>query len=130
MPQATDLVIKNAAAADKTFALIAPAAGDASIAKWALKEGTISTVFPTITAEARATGNQGRKVRVRLRIPSSYVETTTGLTHVGPAFEANVEVSVPDAFYETLKNDAVAYTANLVNTTLVKAMIRDALPAT
>lgn len=54
MPQATDLVINNGAGTPvaKTFTLMAPAAGDNSLASWALKEGTISSVFPKITALA------------------------------------------------------------------------------
>lgn len=36
MPQATDLVIKNAAGTDKTFTLITPAAGYGSLAQLSL----------------------------------------------------------------------------------------------
>jgi len=130
MPQAADLVLKNNAAVDKTFSLYAPSAGDSSLAIWKLKEGTIASVFPTITAQARQTGNSSRTVQLKLRLPSSYTDTVTGLTRVGSAFEANIQCSVPDDFPEAIKNDAVAFTANLVANTLVKAMIRDALPAT
>ena len=132
MPQATDLVINNGAGTPvaKTFALMAPAAGDNSLATWKLKEGTISSVFPQITALARQTGNQSRTAQIKLRVPSSYTDSVTGLTKVGSAFEANVSVSVPDDFPEALKNDAVAFTANLINATLIKSMMRDASPAT
>lgn len=130
MPSATDLVLANAAAVNKTFSLYAPAAGDNSLATWKLKEGSISAVFPTITAQARQTGNRSRREQIKLKIPSSYTDTVTGLTRVGSAFEADVYVTVPDDFPEALKNDAVAFTANMVNHVLVKAMIRDALPAT
>lgn len=47
MPQAINLTIDDETATPKTFELISPAAGDGSIAEWALKEGTISSVFPT-----------------------------------------------------------------------------------
>ena len=132
MPQATDLVINNGASTPvaKTFTLMAPAAGDNSLATWKLKEGTISSVFPLITALARQTGNQSRTAQIKLRVPSSYTDTVTGLTKVGSAFEANVSVSVPDDFPEALKSDAVAFTANLVNAALIKSMMRDASPAT
>lgn len=132
MPQATDLVIKNGAGTpvDKTFTLMAPAAGDNSVATWALKEGTISSVFPKITALARKTTNQSRTLQVKLRLPSSYTDTVTGLTKVASAFEFNGSISVPDDFPENLKPDAVAFTANLLNHALIKAMMRDAVPAT
>lgn len=132
MPQAVDLVINNGAGTPvaKTFILMAPAAGDNSLATWKLKEGTISSVFPLITALARQTGNQSRTAQIKLRVPSSYTDSVTGLTKVGSAFEANISVSVPDDFPEALKNDAVAFTANLINATLIKSMMRDASPAT
>lgn len=132
MPQATDLVINNGAGTPvaKTFTLLAPAAGYNAVAEWALKEGTISSVFPRVTALARPTGNQSKKTQIKLKVPSSYTDTVTGLTKVGSAFEADISVSVPNDFPESLKNDAVAFTANLVASTLVKAMIRDGSPAT
>ena len=132
MPQAANLVLNNGAGTPvaKTFTLYTPAAGDNSLAKWALKEGLIASVFPSITASARQTGNASRLVQLKLRIPSSYTDTVTGLTKVGSAFEFNCTATVPEDYPEALKNDAVAFSANLVAATLVKEMIRDALPAT
>lgn len=132
MPQATDLVLKNGAGTpvDKTFALYSPAAGDNSVAEWALKEGVIASVFPRISALARRTGNASRKVQLKLRIPSSYTDTVTGLTKVGSAFEADISCSVPDDYPESLKADAIAFTKNLVAHALIQSMIRDGLPAT
>ena len=69
MPQATDLIIKNAANQDKTFALITPAAGDGGVARWALKEGTISSVFPTITSSATATSRNARNAHIKIHTP-------------------------------------------------------------
>lgn len=131
MPQATNIVIKNGAATpvDKTFVLLSPAAGFNSVAEWALKEGTISSVFPRITALARKTANASGKSVIKLKIPSSYTDSVTGLTKVGSSFEMNVEITVPDTFPESLKNDAVAFASNLMNDTLVKAIVRDAIPA-
>lgn len=132
MPQAIDLVINNGAVTPvaKTFTLITPAAGDNSLAAWALKEGTISSVFPKVTALARVTNNKSRTIQVKFRLPSSYTDTVTGLTKVSSAFEMNVQVSVPDDFPEALKPDAVAFSANLMNHPLVKSLIRDAVAAT
>lgn len=132
MPQAIDLVINNGAGTPvaKTFTLLAPAAGDNSVAEWALKEGTIGSVFPRLSCLAKRTGNNSRKAQIKLKVPSSYTDTVTGLTKVGSAFEADIFVSVPDDFPEALKNDAVAYTVNSVNHALFKAVIRDGLPTT
>lgn len=130
MPQATDLVLKNATLVDKTFALQSPSAGDNSLATWWLKEGTISSVFPKVTSLARATGNNSRKIQVKLTIPSSYTDSVTGLTKVSSGFLFNGECSVPFDFPETLKSDATAYVKNLVAHALVQAMMRDGMPAT
>ena len=130
MPQATDLVIKNAAAVDKTFKLYSPAAGDNSLATWKLQEGTIGSVFPTLTTSARKTGNASRKLQGKLKIPSSYTDTVTGLTQVGSGFEFDFSASVPDNFPEALKADAVAFAKNVIAHALIQEMMRDGLGAT
>lgn len=130
MPAAANLVLNNAAAVAKTFTLQTPASGDGGIAEWALQEGTIRGVFPRVTAQARRTGNQSRKLTLKATIPSSYTDTVTGLTRVASAFQFNGEFSVPDDFPEAKKDDAVAFISNLVADELVKSMFRDGLPAT
>lgn len=132
MPQATDLVINNGAATPvaKTFTLYNPAAGDNAVALWKLKEGTISTVFPIITMVARATGNKSRKLQLKLKVPSSYLDAVTGLTAVGSSFEFDGSFSFPDDYPESLKSDAVAFAANLINHPLTKQAARDATPLT
>lgn len=131
MPQATDLTIANGATTPvpKTFSLLTPAAGDGGIASWALKEGTISSVFPSITARSVRTP-RGRNLTIKFRLPSSYTDKVTGLTMVGSAGEMNVKVTVPDDLPEALKADFVAFGTNLFQQALVKAMLKDALPAT
>jgi hypothetical protein len=131
MPAAADIVINNGAGTPvaKTFTLVAPAAGDNSFANWRLKEGTISSVFPAIAVLARANGS-ARKANIKLRIPSSYTDAVSGLTKVGSAFDMNVDVTVPDDFPEALKADAAAFATNLMANAIIKAVIRDAVPAT
>ncbi len=130
MPQATDLVLNNAAAVAKTFTLLNPSAGENSVANWALKEGAINAVFPKITSLARPTGNKSRLSQHKLRVPSSYTDAATSLTKAGSAAEANISVTIPDDYPEALKNDFVAYTANMVAHALIKAVYRDGYPAT
>lgn len=132
MPQAIDLVLNNGAGTPvaKTFTLYNPSAGDNAIALWKLMEGTISSVFPNITTSARATGNKSRKMQGKLRLPSSYTDTVTGLTKVGSAFEFDFSASIPDDFPEALKNDAIAFSKNLIAHALIQSMMRNGQPAT
>lgn len=128
MPQQTNLTIKDGSNVDKTFTAMTPAAGDGGIASWALKEGTIASVFPVLTAMSRKTTN-GRALRVKLQVPSSYTDAVTGLTNVGSRAEVNSNYSMPSDFPEAKKDDFVAFAVNAPNTALFKAMIRDALGA-
>jgi len=134
MPAAVDLVLNNGAGTPvaKTFSLINPSAGLNSLAQWQLKEGTIRGVFPTITNLARknAGAQPANRSTFTVAIPSSYTDTVTGLTKVGSAWKAYIDVVVPDDFPEALKADAVAFTSNLLANALVKLMVRDAIPAT
>lgn len=129
MPQATDIVVKNGSAVDKTFTLLAPAAGYGAAAQWSLKEGTISAVFPTL--RATATTDPGKNgLHLSFYIPASYTDTVTGLTMVKNRAEVNIKVAIPKDFPENRKDDWAAFVCNIVNHGLIKAMIRDALPAT
>lgn len=136
MPQATDLTLKNGASTpvDKLFKLISPAAGFGALAEWALKEGSISAVFPRITAMVREAqkkaGRSSSKIsQHRIRVPSSYLDTVTGQTMVNSAFEANITITVPDDYPEASKADAVAFTKNYVNHALFADMVKDGAPA-
>lgn len=130
MPQAVDITVKNGAAVDKTFTLINPASGLGGIASWALKEGAISAVFPTLTTSATRSASGMRTMQLKFQLPSSYTDTVTGLTNVGTRTEVHLTVRVPDSFPEALKNDHVAFACNLINSAFVKSLVRDAVPAT
>lgn len=129
MPQAADFTVNNGAtpAVAKTFSLISPAAGDGSIASWAIREGAISSVFPALTVMARATGNNSRQLRVKLKLPSSFTDSVTGRTIVSSGAEMNVTFSIPGDFPESLKNDFVAFSLNTLLHVSFKPAIRDAL---
>lgn len=127
MPQATNLVIKNAANVDKTFTLYAPAPGDTGNATFKLKEGADSRYFPTITVGTKVT-SQARKATIRLRVPRDPLSGDVG----GPAAAcfAAVELTVPDQFPEAMKADWVSFLVNALNHADIKAVIRDAVPLT
>lgn len=130
MPQATNLVLKNAANADKTFTLLAPAAGYMSVAEWALREGTTSTVYPRLTLQAVRTSNKSRKVALRVLVPAAYTSVSTGLPVVSSTLAFHGSITVPDDFPEAQKDDFVAYVAAFLNAPLVRSCYRDGLPAT
>lgn len=128
MPQATTFVMKNGASTpvDKTFELVSPSAGDGGIATYVLKDGNISSVFPTVTASAAKTGNKSRKLTIRMSIPSSFVDTVTQRTLVGPAALVTYTVSIPDDYPEAGKADLAAFAKNLPAVTQINAAIKDA----
>lgn len=128
MPQAANITVNNGSAVAKTFTLLAPAAGDDSICILALKEGGSPAVYPTVTMSARKTANKARKAILKVHIPFAYTDTTTGLVKAGPAFEFNGSSSIPEDFPESMRNDAIAFTANLIAHALVKEFLRDGYP--
>lgn len=131
MPAAANMILNNAAAVAKTFELLQPSGGLGSNAEWALKEGAIVGVFPRFTSQVRVnTQNKSRVSQHKMVIPQAIVDTTTSTTTVGPRFEANLTVSVPDAFPAALRPDAVAYLASYIANAITKAVIQDAIPAT
>ena len=129
MPQAIDLVVKNAAGVNKTFTLVSPAAGDGSIAQWALKEGPVSSVFPMYTASSAASP-KGRNAKMKFAMPSVYIDNNTGLSMVRNRAESNWSFSIPADFPESLKADWVAYNVGLFSADLTKALMKDAVSAT
>lgn len=129
MPQAINLVLKNAANVDKTFTLMSPAAGDGSYANWRLKEGATSLAFPRVAVATRV-GASARKANIKLQIPATYLDARTGLPVVASTFDFNADITVPDGFPESSKDDAVAFVTNLIANAVIKAIVRDAVPAT
>lgn len=130
MPQATNLVIKNASNVDKTLTLISPAAGFGSNAMWRIKEGAIVGAFPTLTSQARKTGNKSQLTQLKFAVPCTYVDSTTGRTYVGSQAVMNCTVSVPDEFPEAMRDDFATYCGGIVKDVVIKAQIRDGVPAT
>lgn len=129
MPQAINIVVKNAAGVDKTFTLLSPAPGYGSPAEWALREGATSVAYATATLSAVRTTNKSRKVAVKIRKPATYISVATGLPVVSTALEFNGTYTVPDDFPDDQKDDGLAYVANLIGSTMFKSCFRDGLPA-
>lgn len=134
MPSAIDLTINNGAGTPvaKTFSLLAPASGWGGLAEWALKEGTISSVFPRLSLSARrvTVNGGGNSATFKLQLPASYTDSVSGLTKVSKVAEAIVTVKVPDDFPEALKADFSAFLTNGVSNAVIKACLKDGIPAT
>lgn len=136
MPQATNIVVKNGASTpvDKTFALITPAAGYGGIAEWALKEGGAEVAFPRLTFTARdISQSQRRRAQLKIRLPATYTDATTQQPALLAVAEANIEITMPHAFPESLKPDFIAFVKNVVSTTLMSGTdgaLKDAVPLT
>lgn len=134
MPQAANIVINNGAATPvaKTFTLLAPAAGYGSVAEWALKEGTISAMFPRLTAsQDKSKGAvKAHVTRIKLAHPYGYTDSTSGQPVVlGNAF-GETKLWFPADFPENLKNDVIAFHANALDDAVIRGMSRDGAPAT
>jgi len=131
MPQAENMVLKDASDTDRTFTLLAPSAGLASNAEWAYAVGAIVGVYPRITSQARV--NASGKSRVsqhKIRVPYPIVNSTTSTTTAGSAFEVNISVTVPDDFPAANRPDAVAWTKNYLANAITMAVMQDGVPAT
>lgn len=123
MPQATDLVLKNAAAVNKTFALAAPASGSSS-ALWYLREGANQGIFPKVEISARKNGDaDARKVQITLSVPFP-VTSTSGAVTRGAAMSFNIDATVPDLVPDATRDDAIAFVGALLADTLVKASLK------
>jgi hypothetical protein len=126
MPQATDLVVKNASDVDKTFTLLAPAAGFGGLASWALKEGPTSNVYPTFSAQAIQQASANMRLHFRFKMPAYYTSVTTGLPVVNNAVEWHLTGVVPSAYPQASVPDSVAFASNLILTDLVQEMMAGA----
>lgn len=125
MPNAVNIIVQDASATDKEFEVLTPSGGDGGVARYALKEGAAPVAFPSMTVVARPTTNASRKTSVKIHVPHTYTDPVTGLLKKGPAFELNVEASMPDAFPEDARDDAVAFGVNLTASTLMRQVFRD-----
>lgn len=123
MPQATDLTLKNAAAANKTFALATPAGPNAS-AVWFLREGANPGVFPKVEcSSSSAASGAGRKVKLSLNVPVATVNAS-GATVAAAKMSFNIDATVPDLVPDALRDDAIAFVKDLVASALMASVFK------
>lgn len=136
MPQATDIIVNNGAATPvaKTFSLVAPMSGYGGIAEWLNKEGGSQIAFPKITYTARdITSSSRRKCQIKVRLPATYIDPTTGMPALLATAEFNGEVTMPHAFPEANKADFIAFVKNVISHALMSGStgaLKDATPLT
>lgn len=125
MPNAENITVQNATGVNKLFEVLTPSGGDGGVARYALKQGSAPVAFPSMTVVARSTTNASRKTSTKVHVPFTYTDPVSGLLKKGPAFELNIEASMPDAYPEDMRDDAVAYGVNLAASTLMRQVFRD-----
>lgn len=119
MPQATNVIVNNAAAVAKTFALAAPASG-VSPAVWFLREGANQTVYPKLEISSdKIVKGSGRKVKMTLRVPTPVTSATGVVTNAGDMF-FSIDAAVPALVPDSVRDDAIAFVMNIVATALLK----------
>lgn len=129
MPQATDLTLKNAADVDKTFALAAPASGNAP-AVWFLREGANQSVFPKVEISSdRIVKGEGRKVKATVRVPTPVIDSN-GVTRSSGEYLVNIDGTVPALVPDGVRDDAIAYVASLVAAALFQDILKTGYSAT
>lgn len=130
MPQATNLTVKNAANVDTLFTLITPASGDGGQAVWYNKAGLSPVAFAKLLASAKRNGSGVRTLTCRFELPATYADPVSGLPIKVATPLIKLEAVIPEGYPEALRDDNMTLAVNLFSTSLLKSMIRDAVPAT
>lgn len=129
--QANNITIKDSTGADILYTLISPAAGFGPSAVWYHKNGISQVLFPKLMAASeRRNGQKMTRATIRIEDPTGYTDAVTGLSVATVTPLAKLEVFMPDAYPEDMKDQWVNRVVELVKSDQVKAIIRDALPAT
>lgn len=124
MPQATDIVIKNGSAVDKTFGLATPAGSPGVPGQWFLREGANPSVHARILISSKKlTTGAGQKLSITLSVPSP-VTNGEGVVKSAANMVFNIDAAVPDFVPDGVRDDAIAYVGNLLATNLVKQSLK------
>lgn len=119
MPQATNVIVNNAAAVAKTFALAAPASGNMP-AVWFLREGANQTVYPKLEVSSdKIVKGSGRKVKLTLRVPTAVTSSTGVVSNAGDMF-FSIDAAVPALVPDSVRDDAIAFIGNIVINAIMK----------
>lgn len=112
----------------KTFKLVSPASGYDTWANWRLQEAAVSAAFPAIAFMTKKPTPTYQKQQLKVRVPYSYVNASTGQTVVTDfPFEMNVEFRMSRDMPEAAKPDAVAYAFNVFKDPQILAAVLNGL---
>jgi hypothetical protein len=124
MPQATDLTIKKAnGTTDIVWTLMQPASGDDSNAVWRSNTvGTSPAVRPMLSVTAKAAKSGARHVNGTLSYPS-YMQDADGIQQIQGVNYFNFHASIAPSALDSDSAEMAAQAANLLATTLLKAVV-------
>lgn len=125
MPQATDITVKDATAADVTFTLLTPAAGDGSLAVWQVKRGISPVVYPELTAMSRKTAQNSRRTDSKFIYPVATSPNDGTLPVVTSRAEISISSIIPRTFPEGSRDDFITLATNAFRSALLQSMHRD-----
>lgn len=134
MPQAPQtLVVKDANLNDVTYDLIAPAAGYGAVAEYASKLGaTVRSAYKRFTILVRdSKGPKASKItQMKVTMPFTRLDLLSNTQIVAGRAEMNITVTLPADYPVDDIPNFVAHAQNLLQTTLVTAVLTDGGPAT
>lgn len=116
MPQASNIIAKNAANENVTFDLVTASAGDNSPARYQLTAAAnVALGRPTFEIMARPNADRSaRKVMTTLKVPYLVTDSVTGLQRVAANVDfRNNEMTAPKSVPDSVIANAVAYWSSL-----------------
>lgn len=119
-------VKKNDGTTDIVWTAVQPSSGDGVAAIWRQEVSGMHTAGkPTFALSAKFNGNRtARRVTVEARHPQTYTNSTTGLIGVENILPISVSISLPVTFPQTLLDEAISQTFNLLVAALVKDSVK------
>lgn len=122
MPQATNIVVKNAANTDVTFAVLAPAAGDNSSAVFRHESAANRDLRSTLAIRSRG-GNAGvRRVEGTVSVP--VVRAVDGVDTKKGNIPVDFSIAVPNIVTDDEIEDAVVVATNLIASALIRSCMQ------
>lgn len=127
MPAAANLTVKkNDGTTDITYTVLAASGGDKSPAVFRSTSapGT-GGQQPSLQVSSRANGDgTARRVDMTFVYPSTYTDSSTGLTQIRSKMVAQVSVAVPLDIVSADANEAGAQFAHLLNSALMVSVLQ------
>lgn len=127
MPTMANITVKkNDGTTDIVWTAVQPSSGDGVAAIWRQEVASMHTAGkPTFALAAKNNGNRSaRRVTAEFRHPQVFTNSTTGIVAVENILPLSVSISIPVTYPQTLIDEAVSQTFNLLVSTLVKDSVK------